>query len=70
MLPPGLAAERTEVLRRAFDATTADKDFIAEAERTGLEVTPATGKRVQDLVAKMYASPEAIVRRAKAALTP
>jgi len=70
MLPPGVAAERTEMLRKAFDATMADKDFIADAEKMGLEITPATGKRVQDLVASMYASPEAIVKRAKAALTP
>jgi hypothetical protein len=70
MLPPGVAAERTEALRRAFDATMADKDFIADAEKMGLEITPATGKRVQDLVASMYASLEAILKRAKAALTP
>jgi tripartite-type tricarboxylate transporter receptor subunit TctC len=69
MLPPGVAAERTETLRRAFDATMADKEFVADAEKMGLEIAPATGKRVQDLVAKMYASPAAIVKRAKAALS-
>jgi len=70
MLPPGVAAGRTEVLRKAFDATMADQDFIADAERMGLEIAPASGKRVQDLVDRLYASPEAIVKRAKAALTP
>jgi hypothetical protein len=70
MLPPGVPADRTEVLRKAFDATMADQAFLADSERMGLEITPATGKRVQDLVAKMYASPAAVVKRAKEALIP
>lgn len=70
MLPPGAPAERLAILRKAFEATTADKAFVADAEKMGLEITPANGARVQDVVAKMYASPEAIVKRARAALQP
>ena len=69
-LPPGVPAERVTIVRKAFDATMADKDFLADAEKMGLEITPAGGARVQDVVAKMYASPENIVKRAREALQP
>jgi tripartite-type tricarboxylate transporter receptor subunit TctC len=70
MLPPGVPAERVAILRKAFEATMADKAFVADAEKMGLEITPASGARVQDVVAKMYASPPAIVKRAREALRP
>ena len=69
-LPPGVPAERVAILRKAFDATMADKAFVADAEKMGLEITPASGARVQDVVAKMYASPPNIVKRAREALQP
>jgi tripartite-type tricarboxylate transporter receptor subunit TctC len=70
MLPPGVPAERLAILRKAFEATTADKAFVADAEKMGLEITPANGARVQDVVAKMYSSPPGIVKRAREALQP
>ncbi len=48
----------------------ADKAFVADAEKMGLEITPASGARVQDVVAKMYSSPPNIVKRAREALQP
>jgi tripartite-type tricarboxylate transporter receptor subunit TctC len=70
MLPPGAPADRLAILRKAFEATMADKAFVTDAEKMGLEITPANGARVQDVVAKMYASPAAIVKRAREALQP
>jgi tripartite-type tricarboxylate transporter receptor subunit TctC len=69
-LPPGVPTERVAILRKAFDATMADKAFVADAEKMGLEITPASGARVQDVVAKMYSSPPGIVKRAREALQP
>jgi tripartite-type tricarboxylate transporter receptor subunit TctC len=70
MLPPGAPAEQLAILRKAFEATTKDKAFITDAEKMGLEINPANGARVQEVVAKMYASPAAIVKRAREALQP
>ena len=47
-LPPGVPAERVAILRKAFDDTMADKAFVADAEKMGLEITPASGARVQE----------------------
>ena len=41
---------------------------MAEAEKLSLDVAPSSGDEVQDFVTRMYASPKAIVDRAKDAL--
>ena len=69
-LPPGTPPERVAVLRKAFDATMADPAFLADAQKMNIEITPASGARVQEVVAKMYASPASIVKRAREALQP
>jgi tripartite-type tricarboxylate transporter receptor subunit TctC len=69
-LPPGVPADRVAILRKAFEATMADKAFVTDAEKMGLEITPASGARVQEVVEKMYASPPDIVKRAREALQP
>jgi tripartite-type tricarboxylate transporter receptor subunit TctC len=46
--------ERLEALRKAFDATMADKEFLAEADKIGLEITPVNGQKIQDLVNQVY----------------
>ena len=66
--PPGIPANRLEALRRAFDATMKDEQFIAEAKRAGIEVSPVSGEQVAELVRKVYDSPPEVVARARAAL--
>jgi tripartite-type tricarboxylate transporter receptor subunit TctC len=68
VLPPGVPAERVTALRRAFDATLKDGKLRVEAERSQLDVEGVTGEDVQAVVAKMFATPAAIVERTKQAL--
>ena len=63
LLPPGVPEPVVKALRAAFDATMKDKDFLADAEKTKIEITTATGEEVQNLVVKMYATPKPIVDR-------
>jgi tripartite-type tricarboxylate transporter receptor subunit TctC len=65
LAPPGVAAEPLAVLRTAFAATLQDKEFLADAERTRIDVVASTGERVQQLVEQLYATPKATVERAK-----
>ena len=46
--PPGVPADRLAALRRAFDATMKDPDFVAEAEKLQLEIEPLTGAQIDD----------------------
>ena len=70
MAPPGLSPQRAATLRRAFDKTMQDLAFLAEAQQMGLDVDPSTGEEAQQIVVKMYATPPAVIERAKKLLTP
>jgi tripartite-type tricarboxylate transporter receptor subunit TctC len=68
--PPGTPADRVAALRAAFGETLRDPDFIAEAERTQLEIEPLTGEEIEKSLARAYAAPQPIVRRAAALVEP
>lgn len=70
LAPPGVAAEPLKILRDAFSATMADKEFLADAERTRIDVVPSSGERVQQLVEQLYATPKATIERAKDLIKP
>lgn len=53
--PPGIPAEEAKILRDAFDATMKDKEFLAEMERTGREVTPENAAEMQRLLHEVSA---------------
>jgi tripartite-type tricarboxylate transporter receptor subunit TctC len=58
--PPGTPDERVAALREAFDKTLRDKEYLAEAEKLHLEITPVSGQRIHSLIADVYrtTSPE------------
>lgn len=64
--PPGIPAARLMVLRRAFDASIADQDFLDEARKQQLEIHPMTGAAMQTLIERLYAADAAVVQRARA----
>ncbi len=66
--PPGVPAERLAALRKAFMDTMADKDFLADAEKAKLEISPAPGEQVDGLVQEIYATPAEVAKQAAAAL--
>jgi tripartite-type tricarboxylate transporter receptor subunit TctC len=68
LAPAGTPAEQVKTLRTAFMATMADKAFREDAAKTRIEIAPLPGEQVQDLVTKLYATPRAIVERARQAI--
>jgi tripartite-type tricarboxylate transporter receptor subunit TctC len=68
--PPATPEATLNVLRAAFDATVQDPQFLADAAKMQISITPLDGQAVQDLVAKLYALPRALVERARAAIKP
>ncbi len=67
LAPPNVPPDRLAALRDAFTATMTDKDFLAEANKTDLEINPVSGADVEKLVKEIYAAPADIVATAKAA---
>jgi len=68
--PPETPPAQLEVLRKAFDATVVDQRFLADAEKASVDIEPLSGAKVQEVVAKLYASPKDIVERARKAIRP
>jgi tripartite-type tricarboxylate transporter receptor subunit TctC len=59
--PPDLPEDRKQALRKAFDATMADAEFLTEARQRGLEVNPVSGANIDELVDELYRTPADIV---------
>jgi len=64
--PPGIPEDRAEALRRAFDQMLEDPQFLEEAVRSRLEISPVTGEEAQRLVVEAYDTPQELVDRAHA----
>jgi tripartite-type tricarboxylate transporter receptor subunit TctC len=68
--PPGTPADRVQALRRAFDATMKDKEFLADAAKLKLEIDPLTGEQVQAVIEKVLRTPGPVASRVRKALEP
>ena len=65
--PPGVPADRAMALQAAFMATMTDPEFLADAKKQKLDVSPLSGPKVASLVAELYKTPENIIKLASVA---
>jgi tripartite-type tricarboxylate transporter receptor subunit TctC len=63
--PPGVPANRVELLRGAYNKAMKDPALIAEAKRDHLEINPGTGQELDSLAKDVVAQPKDIVERMK-----
>lgn len=66
--PPDVPPERIRALRRAFDATMKDSEFIADAKRQRFNVVSISGEELTSIIERMYQTPKEVVRFTAAAL--
>jgi tripartite-type tricarboxylate transporter receptor subunit TctC len=66
LAPPGIPRDRADALRKAFMDTMTDKDFLADAEKAKMEITPVAGDRLEALVKEIYATPKPVAEKAAA----
>jgi tripartite-type tricarboxylate transporter receptor subunit TctC len=66
--PPELPGDRKAALRQAFDATMRDPEFLAEAGRLDMEISPIAAAVVDEFLADLYRTPKEIVRKATSAI--
>ena len=64
-MPPNVPAERVNAIRRAFDATMKDKEFLAEADKLKIEIDPLSGEQVAALIEQIYKTPAGRSARAR-----
>ena len=68
VLPPGVSAGRAAALEAAFAKTLGDKKFLADAERSNLEITPIFGAAIQAIVNDFLGMPAATKERLSRAI--
>jgi tripartite-type tricarboxylate transporter receptor subunit TctC len=66
--PPGVPAQRVAALRDAFMAVMKDRDFLAEAEKARIQLTPLSGVEMERDVRAAYALPDAIIAKVRKVL--
>ena len=68
--PPDIPPERVAALQNAFTEMVNDPEYLAEAERLRLEISPLTGEQVAALIRDIYLTPAPVVERARAMIQP
>jgi tripartite-type tricarboxylate transporter receptor subunit TctC len=66
-MPPNVPPARVQAIRRAFDATMKDKEFLAEADRLKLEIDPMTGEDIAKMLEEIAKTPADVVERVRTA---
>ena len=59
--PPGVPSATLEALRAAFSAVTRDEKLLEEIRRSGLDFDTLDGAPLQDYVAGVMKTPEAVI---------
>ena len=61
LAPPGLPPERLALLRKAFDETMVDPDFLADVTKQHLTTSSITGADMDRLLAELKLIPKDVV---------
>ncbi|WP_321931224.1 Bug family tripartite tricarboxylate transporter substrate binding protein [Paraburkholderia guartelaensis] len=64
-VPQGVPEDRLNALRAAFAKTIADPEFIAAMKHSGYPIDPIDGSAVEQIVSKLYATPEPQIESAR-----
>ena len=68
LAPPDVPADRVAILRRAFDATMADKAFRADADKQQVAAVWSNAAKVAEIIRATLASSPEVVAKAKAVM--
>jgi tripartite-type tricarboxylate transporter receptor subunit TctC len=65
--PPDLPLEHLKAHRTAFNAMVKDPEFLSDAKTWELELDPATGERLEEIVAEVASASEELLAKARQA---
>lgn len=64
-LPPGTPKDRVQILRKAFDATLKDAEFLADAKKSRLNVEPVPVDAIEKDIAGLFKLDAALITKLK-----
>jgi len=65
VLPPGIPKERADTLRKAFQETLKDPEFLTDARKAKLDIEPITGEEMENKVNKLFKLNPSLVAKLK-----
>ncbi len=66
----GVPADRVKALRKAYNATIADTQFLTEAKKRRAEIRSMDGPRLQGIIEEIINTPEPLLDLVRIAITP
>ena len=63
-MPPGTPEDMVRAVRRGFDATMKDPEFLEDARKGMMEVDPLTGEDMKASLERNYKASPALIKRA------
>jgi tripartite-type tricarboxylate transporter receptor subunit TctC len=66
--PPDIPPDRKAALIRAFDSAMRDPELLADAAKQGMDIDPMPGSQIDELLARIYATPSDVVAKAAQAV--
>lgn len=64
-LPPGTPKDRVQALRKAFEATLKDAEFVADAKKSRLNVDPVPADEVEKAISGLFRLDQTLVGKLK-----
>jgi hypothetical protein len=64
-LPPGTPKERVNLLRKAFNATLKDAEFLADAKKSRLNAEPIPANEIEKEIANLFKLDRALITKLK-----
>ncbi len=68
--PPNIPEDRLNALREGFEKTLRDPQFLAEAEKFGIEVAPVSASEIMNILTSAYSAAPSILERARSIVLP
>ena len=69
-VPKGVPEDRLAALRKAFDDTMQDPEFIEHMKKLNTEMSLVTGGRIEEIVGVLYETSEPVLENVRKALAP
>jgi tripartite-type tricarboxylate transporter receptor subunit TctC len=66
--PPGVPTDRVQALRKAFNATLGDPDYLAEAKQRKMQILLVRGEEIDGVLKRIYSMPRSVMDRVKQAI--
>lgn len=68
--PPGIPADRLEALRTAFDMTMKDPEFLSDAVKQKMDISPLSGRKLQEIAVEVALTTADIVAHTNNLIAP